>query len=49
VTQQEFDELSHLGIYPWHDDVRAAIARRTEGIERLRVTAPNIPGPSEDG
>ena len=36
VTQAEFDELSHLGIYPWHDDVRATIAQRSEEIERLR-------------
>jgi hypothetical protein len=35
LTQREFEELSYLGTHPWHDDVRAAIARRTEEIEQL--------------
>jgi hypothetical protein len=48
VTPEEFEELSHLGIYPWHDDVRAVIARRTEEIERLRATTPNVVGGLED-
>ena len=43
VTQAEFDELSHLGIWPWHDDVRATIARRTEEIERLRRAGHETP------
>jgi hypothetical protein len=37
LTPQEFEELSYLGTHPWHDDVRAAIARRTEEIERLEA------------
>jgi hypothetical protein len=35
VTPAEFDELSYLGTHPWHDDVRAAIARRADELERL--------------
>jgi len=49
VTQEEFDELSHLGIHPWlHDEIRAAIARRTEAIERLRGSRAEAAGPSKD-
>ena len=37
VTPAEFDELSHLGTHPWHDDVRAAIAKWTGELDRLRA------------
>ena len=36
VTPREFDELYDLGIYPWMD-LRGALARRNEEIERLRT------------
>ena len=47
VTPAGVDELSLPGTHPWHDDVRAALARRAEEIERLRRVGHETPANSE--